>query len=144
MNNRDYKYFDLARQEAKKSTFGKFNMGCVIVYHNRIIGRGSNSDKTDPSQKHYNRERNLNKNSNKPIRHSRHAEISALKNVPYPIASTIDWSKVKVYIYRISPGHDLHMGMARPCAGCMKALREKGIRRIYYSTKDGFAKEELY
>lgn len=144
MNNRDYRYFEMARQEASKSDFIRFRMGCVIVYKSRVIGHGSNSDKTDPLQYHYNKERKFNKISNKPIKHSIHAELAALKSIPYPIQESIDWSKVKVYIYRIAPGKKLHQGCARPCPGCLKALRDYGINKIYYSTDDGYCFERIF
>ena len=144
MNKRDYRFFELARQQALQSQFDRFHLGCVIVYKGHIIGRGSNSDKTDPLQNLYNKERKFNKNGSQPIKHSVHAEIAALKSIPYPIQESIDWGKVKVYIYRIAVGKKLHMGLARPCAGCMKALRDKGIQRIFYTTSDGFAEERVF
>lgn len=144
MNKRDYRFFEMARQEALHSQFDRFHLGCVITYKGRVIGRGSNSDKTDPLQKRYNKERKFNKSGTQPIKHSVHAEIAALKSIPYPIQESIDWSKVKVYIYRIAVGKKLHMGLARPCAGCMKALRDKGIQKIYYTTSDGFACERIF
>ena len=144
MNKRDYRFFEFARQEALKSKFDHFHLGCIIVYKGRVIGRGHNSDKTDPLQKHYNRERKFNKNGKQPIKHSIHAEIAALKSVPYPIQENIDWSKVKVYIYRICKGKKLGQGLARSCPSCMKALRDRGIQNLYYSTDDGFAAERIF
>lgn len=144
MNNRDYRYFEMARQEALKSDFEQFHLGCVVIYKGHVIGRGSNSDKTDPLQKKYNKERKFNKCGRQPIKHSIHAEIAALKSIPYSLQETIDWSKVKVYIFRICKGKSLGMGDARSCAACMKALRDRGIRYIHYSTSDGFAKERIF
>ena len=144
MNNRDYRYFEMARQEALKSDFDRFHVGCVIVYKGRIIGRGANSDKTHPLQQKYNKERHFNKlNGAKPIKHSIHAELAALKSIPYPIQESIDWGKVKIYVFRIAPGKKLHQGCARPCAGCMKALRDKNIQKVYYSTDDGYCYERI-
>lgn len=144
MNKRDYRYFEMARQEAERSDFSRFHVGCIIVYKGRIIGRGSNSDKTHPLQKKYNKERKFNKCGTKPIKHSVHAEIAALSSIPYPIQESIDWSHVKVYTFRIAPGKKLHQGCARPCEGCMKALRDRGVRRSFYSTDDGFAEERIF
>lgn len=145
MNKHDYRFFEFARQEAEKSDFERFHLGCIVTYKNHIIGRGCNGLKTDPAQKHYNRKRNFSADTKgKPIKHSRHAEIAALKSIPYPIASTIDWSKVKVYVYRVSPGNPLGYSLARPCKACMKAIRDKGITKIYYTTQDGFAQERVF
>jgi deoxycytidylate deaminase len=144
MNNRDYKFFELARQEALKSKFDRFHLGCVIVYKGHIIGRGANSDKTHPLQKKYNKNRNFNQTGGKPVKHSVHAEIAALSSIPYPIQESIDWSKVKIYTFRIAPGKKLHQGLSRPCDACIAAIRDRGIRHVFYTTSDGFAREEIF
>ena len=144
MNKRDYRYFEIARQEALKSDFDRFHIGCVVVYKGHIIGRGSNSDKTHPLQKKYNKERKFNKCGVHPIKHSVHAEIAALSSVPYPMQENIDWGKVKIYTFRIAPGKKLRQGLSRPCDGCLAAIRDKGIRHIYYSTDDGYANERIF
>ena len=33
--------------------------------------------------------------------------------------------------------------MARPCPSCMAAIRDLGIRDIYYTTNDGYVYERL-
>lgn len=144
MNNRDYRFFELARQEALKSGFDHFHLGCVIVYKGHVIGRGSNSDKTHPLQKKYNKERKFNRGGTKPVKHSVHAEIAALSSIPYPLQETIDWGKVKVYTYRICNGKPLKQGCSRPCAACIKALRDKDIQKIYFTTDDGYANERIF
>jgi len=144
MNKRDYRFFELARQEALQSSFERFHVGCVIVYKGHVIGRGSNSDKTHPLQKKYNKKRHFNHNGTKPIKHSVHAEIAALSSIPYPIQENIDWGKVKLYTFRIAPGKKLGQGLSRPCKACLAAIRDRGIRHIYYSTSDGYAKEQIF
>lgn len=144
MNKKDYRFFEMARQEALHSDFARFHLGCIIVYKGHIIGRGSNSDKTDPLQKKYNKERKFNKCGKQPVKHSVHAEIAALKSIPYPIQESIDWSRVKVYIYRICNGKKMGFGNARCCPGCMKALRDKGIQNIFYTTNDGYCHERIF
>lgn len=140
----DYKMFEHARKIAESSNFNTFHMGCVITYQKHIIGSASNSKKTHPMQKKYNRKyRKFNK-SNKPVLDCGHAEILALASIPYTIEQNIDWRQVKVYIYRICKGKDLGFGMARPCPACMAALKDKGVKNIYYTTDDGFAMEEIF
>lgn len=147
MNNvlkkKDYRYFDFARQEAEKSDYKNISVGCVLVYKNHIIGSGHNSNKTCPQQKRANKKRNFNKATNKPIQHSLHAEIAAIRSVPYTVDKSICWRDVKVYIYRICPGLDLGIGMARSCPGCMSELKKKGVQHFYYTTSDGFAYEKV-
>ena len=142
INNFDEKMFAAARRIAKTSDFETFHMGCVIVYKKHIIGAAANSDKTHPMQAKYNRYRKFNKTKNE-IKHSIHAEIAAINSIPYTVGREVEWSKVKVYIYRISPGKPEQYGMARPCDGCMRALRDIGIRHIYYSGEGSFIYERL-
>lgn len=139
----DYKFFEMARKEAEKSDFDGFKLGCVIVHKKHVIGRGHNSNKTNTKQKKYNRYRNFNKGS-RPIKHSVHAEIDSLNSVPYSVANSINWSNVKVYIYRISPGKPLGHGLSSPCAACRAAMRDLDIRHLYYTTDNGFAYEEMF
>ena len=51
----------------------------------------------------------------------------------------IDFSKVKLYIYR--KRNDKPYGMSRPCPSCMAAIKDLGIKHIYYTTNEGFAYE---
>ena len=139
----DRRMFAAAHRAALTSDFETFHLGCVVTYKKRIIGTASNSDKTHPMQAKYNQYRKFNKTKNG-IKHSVHAEIAALYSVPYIIGKDIDWSKVKIYIYRISPGRELGMGLSRPCAACMRAIKDLGIKKIYYTTDKGYAYEELY
>lgn len=140
----DMRFFDAAKKAAETSEFPRFHVGCCVVYQGNIIATGVNTEKTDTFQKKYNRYRHFNNSqSHKPVRHSAHAEIKALKSISYPIAQQIDWKKVKVYTYRICKGHDSKRGLARPCAGCMAFIKSLGIRNIYYSTDDGYAAERL-
>lgn len=138
----DIRYFDMAHKMADKSTYNDFHLGCVFVYQGHIIGSGFNENKTSPIQKKYNKYRSF-KYDDKPVLHKNHAEISCMKSVPKSVDLSTDWSKVKVYIYRVSPGHESRFGLSRPCAGCIKMLRDKGIRHIYYTGDSSYVYEEL-
>lgn len=138
----DYKMFDRARKAALPSDFGACKVGCVLVYKHHVIAEASNTEKTSPKQKKYNKYRHFHNNGAK-VQHKSHSEIRAISKVPYPVAQQIDWSKVSLYTYRIAPGLPLGQGLSRPCAGCMAAIKDIGIRDIYYSTDDGFAYERI-
>lgn len=139
-NSFDMKMFNDARKEAEKSTFDRFHVGAVIAYKHRIIGRGHNSDKTNPKQKIYNtRYRKFNNDGGGAIKHSLHAEICCLNSVPYPVGKDVDWSKASIYIYRICPGKPNGMGNSRPCSACMNAIKDVGIKNIYYSDDLGYS-----
>lgn len=144
IKNSDVKYFELAREIAEQSSFPRFHVGCVLVYQNHILSMASNTEKSDPLQKKYNRYRHFNHTTKGCINHSGHAEMMALKKVPYPVAQQVDWKKVKCYTYRICPGLPYGMGISRPCRACMTAMRERGIRDFYYSTDMGYAHERIY
>jgi len=130
----DYKYFIKARQAAMISDYYKIHIGCVAVYQGNIIGIGCNCNKTHPIQKFYNKYR----------KHSEmmlpklHAEISCINSIKH---LDINFSKVKLYIYRIRK--DQPFGLSRPCPSCMAAIKDLGIRDIYYTTNDGYAHERI-
>lgn len=138
----DKRMFQKAKEVAETSTYRLHSIGCVITYKKKIISQAANSCKSHPMQKEYNRYRKFNR-SKKPIHDGAHAEILALSHVPYPIEQQIDWSKVKIYIYRISPGHESQIGLAKPCLACMQAIKDKGIKELYYTGDDSFIYERL-
>lgn len=134
LRNIDYRYFDKAKNIAAISDYSKTHIGCVTVYQGQVIGLGCNMNKTHPTQKYYNRYR-------KPsdvMLPKLHAEISCLNQIKH---LDINFAKVKLYIYRIRK--DQPFGLARPCPSCMAAIKDLGIRDIYYTTNDGYAYEKL-
>lgn len=116
------------------SDYVKTKIGCVAVYQGNIIGTGCNSNKTHPVQKFYNRYR-IPSDTMLP---KLHAEINCLNSIKY---MDINFSKVKLYIYRIRK--DQPFGLARPCPSCMKAIKDLGVTDIYYTTNEGYACEKL-
>ena len=130
----DYKYFDKARLVASISDYHKIHIGCVAVYQGQVIGIGCNCNKTHPNQKYYNKYRI----SSETMLPKLHAEISCINQVKH---LNINFSKVKLYIYRIRK--DQPFGLARPCPSCMAAIKDLGIKNIYYTTNEGFSYEHL-
>ena len=133
-SNSDYKYFNKAHQIATISDYKKTHVGCVAVYQGQVIGLGCNCNKTHPVQKKYNRYRKPSDSMLPKL----HAEINCLNQIKH---MGINFSKVKLYIYRIRK--DQPFGMARPCSSCMAAIRDLGVRNIFYTTNDGYAHEKL-
>ena len=134
MNKNDYKYFNKAKQAAMVSDYHKIHIGCVAVYQGNIVGIGCNCNKTHPTQKFYNQYRKQSDTMLPKL----HAEISCINSIKH---LDINFSKVKLYIYRIR--RDQPYGLSRPCPSCMAAIRDLGIRNIYYTTNDGFAYEKI-
>lgn len=130
----DYKYFDKAKQVAQVSDYNRVHVGCVAVYQNQVVGIGCNCNKTHPTQKFYNQYRICSDDMLPKL----HAEINCLNQIRH---FDINFSKVRLYIYRIRK--DQEFGLARPCPSCMAAIRDLGIREIYYTTNDGYAYEKL-
>ena len=132
--NTDYRYFEKARKIATISDYYKTHIGCVAVYQGQVIGLGCNCNKTHPTQKYYNRYRKPSDNMLPKL----HAEINCINQIKH---LNINFAKVKLYIYRIRK--DQPFGIARPCASCMAAIKDLGIRDVYYTTNDGYAYEKL-
>lgn len=130
----DYRYFDKARQTASISDYYKVHIGCVAVYQGSIIGIGCNCNKTHPTQKFYNKYRKPS-DSMLPKLHAEINCINSIKNLD------VNFAKVKLYIYRIRK--DQPFGLSRPCPSCMAAIKDLGIRDIYYTTNDGFVHERI-
>lgn len=132
-----YKYYlNKAKTMAEISDFHNQHIGCVVVYKNKILSAGCNSEKTHPIQRKYNSYRfDIHQEYNPDCIH---AEIQAL----IPISRmNIDMSKVKVFVYRKMKSRE--SGMARPCASCMAYIKRLGIKTIIYSTDDGYAVEKI-
>jgi hypothetical protein len=70
-----------------------------------------------------------------------HAEIDAIKNALKNVdAETI--SKSTLYIMRVKY-EDMNAkrfvrGLSKPCEGCSRAIAQFGIKKVYYTTEEGF------
>lgn len=139
-SNFEMRMFNQARLEAEKSKFEHFKIGCVITYKGKIIGRGCNDDKSHPMQKKYNlRYRDFHVHNGEFVKHSIHAEIAAITSVPYVVGTDVDWSKAKIFVYRICKGKRLGYGNSKPCPACMHAIKDVGIRNVFYSDNMGYS-----
>lgn len=132
MTRKQKSFFDAAKAVSESSEFPKVHIGCVVTEGNhRIISSGCNSTKTHPLQKQLNRER-----FEVDSVHSLHAEVSALLPL---MKEDIDFSKVEVYTHRNYANGKI--AMARPCPSCMKLIKDLGVKKIHYTTADGYACE---
>lgn len=106
------RYFQQAKDWASLSNHHTYKLGCVLVKKNRIVGSGYNQIKTHTKSIH---KFNM-----------LHAEISALIG--------IDAEKLKnsyAFVYR--ERKDGKPAMAKPCEACELALRQAGVKRVYYT-----------
>lgn len=137
------KFFYLAKNVSKLSDYNKKNIkiGAIIVYKNKVISSGYNTSKTSPIQMKYNKyrervdpSRDYNANDHLP---SLHAEMKALIDAK---DIDIDWNKASIFVYRESDGIKRN---CKPCCACMKALKDKGIKNIYYTNENGLQYERI-
>jgi len=115
-------FFTTARKEMLKVKF-RSRIGAVLVYKNkRVINKGRNKpNKTSPMM-HLHHEFK-----------TTHAEIDALTGM---YLSPDKLSKCTLYIYRETM--DGKLALSKPCQYCHKILQEHGIRKIFYTTPNGF------
>lgn len=132
---RDYKFFEAARKAAECSDF-KVHVGAVAVYKRRIIAAAASQNKTHSMQKIYNRYRSFNQvGLCLPKLHAEIGILAKLKKMDVPMQD------VSIYVYRVCKSRD--HGLARPCGACLAAIRDSGIRRVYYTTDFGVAVEVI-
>ena len=132
MTKREKKYFLLAKSVSDLSDYGRIKIGAVIVHKKEIISVGYNQRKSHPLQKHLNVYR-FDEDDN--CKHFLHAELSAILN-----SRNADLSGASIYVYRANKEG---IQNCRPCEACMQAIKEKGIKTVYYTTKYGYCREEL-
>ena len=131
------KFMAIARDMSETSLFDTYKLGAVIFAKGRLIAKGQNQTKTHPRQKKYNA---LRGNVSFQSKHYLHAEMDALNKV-----QGMNLKNAEIMIYRTSNDRqNRQQGLARPCAACMKAIKDAGISVIHYSTPDGFATEYIY
>ena len=128
------KGYELARSASLKSDFGRCETGAVAIYGNKVLAIGWNSNKTSSLQAKYNsRTRGFDGNKYKS---SVHAEMMVVNKIKY---LDVDFSQVRVFVWR---GKTDPM-MSRPCKACEKALRDLGIKKVFYSGDNSLI-EEIY
>lgn len=120
----------LVVQAALNEPVANARMAAAIVWRNQIISFGLNELKSHPFQAKYSK----NKDSI-----FLHAETSAIKNALLVLAVP-ELSRASLYIARVkydSPQkNNLIWGLAKPCAGCMKAIVAFGISNVCYTTNE--------
>ena len=134
MTHSNLAYFAAAKAVSELSDHKHYKIGAVVVMNHRIISSASNSNsKTHPLQKKYNKYRFTDEGD-----HKQHAELAAL--VPL-IRDGIDLSNAAIYVYRVHKNGTL--AMSRPCPSCMQLIKDVGIKRVFYTTENGYAYEKI-
>lgn len=134
-------YLALARNVAKQSENQTCKHGAVLVSGKNVVNTAFNSSRfhsfadrflADPTRKS---QQELEEaygpyKVKYPIHGTLHAEIGAILNQPFDVTHNAD-----VWVVRVSKKNKLVESY--PCPMCQAAMIHCGIRRVYYSTKDG-------
>jgi len=110
-------------------------VAAAVVIKNNIIAFGSNKIRSHPFQLKFG------KNSDAAYWHAEtNAIYNALKRVPVE-----DLLKASLYVVRVKKpaagSRHWVLGLAKPCRGCEFCIQTFGLRRVIYSTDEGY--EEL-
>lgn len=128
---------DRARKVSLCSDFKRARLGCVVANGKHVISVGYNQLKTSPVQKKFNKFRQGDFPDHV-HNDTLHAEIDALNKCSF---MEHDWKDMVIYIGREDKAG--HSRMAKPCPGCVEAIKERGIKKVYYTTEDGYGYMEL-
>ena len=127
-------YFNAARDISKLSDHRQ-QLGCVVVNNHHIISSGHNSaTKCHRIQAQLDKQFFGDECCLGPI----HAELDALRPL---IKSKADLTTSTIYVYR--EHRNGGTAMARPCPRCFQLIKSCGIKKIKYTTEEGFASESI-
>jgi len=56
-------------------------------------------------------------------------------------AGRTDLSGASIYVYREDLNGDI--ADSKPCGACMRAIRESGIKNVFYTSRDGYNHLEI-
>lgn len=133
MTKSQISFFRAAKNISYQSDFPKVHIGCVVVDKHKIISKGCNSyTRTHKLQAELNKKRFTELSTG-----MLHAEIAAL----LPLVNRYELTNASLYIYRENMNGNL--ALCRPCKGCMSFIKTLGIKKIYYTTSEGYAKEYI-
>jgi tRNA(Arg) A34 adenosine deaminase TadA len=102
---------------------------CFLVYKNKLVSFGVNSDKTSPMQNFYRLKTDLKAIPN--FIDKEHAEINCLRKSKY---EDIQFDKAELFV--CSKRFDGTFRLSKPCPVCEAAIKDHGIHSIYYCTRE--------
>lgn len=108
-----------------KSDHKYHKLSAVLLYKGRPINFGFNSLRTDPKIKKYSQVKAM------------HAEMSVI----FGVKNKEILKHCTMVIFR--EDREGNPAMAKSCDSCETIMREYGIKKVIYSTKDGWIKETL-
>ena len=138
MKERYFKFAKIAAQFSDyEGTRSAPAIGAVAIYKGSVVAIAWNTNKTSPLQARYNVYRY--EPADTPCK--AHCETQLIQRLRWKFGNSLDWAKVHIYLYR--EYKDGSLAPSRPCPSCMAMLRDFGIKKIMYTTEDGFAEEKI-
>lgn len=126
------KGYELAKSASRKSDFHRSHTGAVAIYGNKILAYGWNSEKISLMQARYNtKTRGFDGHKYKS---SIHAEMMVVNKIKY---LDVDFSQVRIFVWR---GKTTPM-LSKPCRACEKAMRDLGIKKVFYTGTNSYISE---
>ena len=115
------RYFNLARNVAFNSEYGKIRHGALLIKGGSIINTCYNKDKfcafgtrfRDPDRGHA----------------TIHAELGCILGMSRSVTAGAD-----IYVCRVNKRGQFRN--SKPCAMCHEVLKHVGVKRVYYTTGD--------
>lgn len=117
--------------------YNKIKVVAFLIYKNKILSFGVNSEKTSLYQ--YKMRRQAQVNDSDFVYDKTHAEIAAIKKI-HPSFS--NWEHVEIFI--CSKKKDSSLRLSRPCPICEKTIKDMGIKKVYYTNSYGGVTKEIF
>lgn len=114
---------------------GNARVAAILTKRNEILSYGINSSKTNPFAAKFSRN---------PDAVMLHAETAAIRNAlkKYELDELEGTTMYVARARKISThDHNYTFGMAKPCAGCQRALTLFGIKKVYHTGDTHFCVE---
>ena len=115
------RYFDLAKNIAFNSPYGKIRHGAVMVKGGSVKNASFNKDKYSSFGSRF-RQKEAGPAT-------LHAELGCVLGLARSVTSGSD-----LYVCRINKDGDFRY--SKPCSMCHEALKHVGVKRVYYTTND--------
>jgi tRNA(Arg) A34 adenosine deaminase TadA len=119
--NKINRFFDLAKNVAYNSPYGKIRHGAILVKGGSILNAACNKENYSSFGTRFRNPRRGHA--------TMHAELGSILGMARNTTSGSD-----VYVCRINREGDFRN--SKPCAMCHEALKYVGVKRVYYTTND--------
>lgn len=121
ISNKIKRYFNLGRNIAYNSPYGKLRHGAVLIRGGSVMNASFNKDSYSSFGTRF----------RSPSRGPAtvHAEIGCILGMSRDVTSGAD-----LYVCRINREGEFRN--SKPCSMCHEALKHVGVKRVYYTTND--------